>query len=59
MALPLYIGFLLNCFFIIAMMFREWQARQVIGVLLQRLAKTTSIGTTGGASPLPYEKRIG
>ena len=76
MALPLYIGFLLNCFFIITMMFREerapplrkargivrfreGQARQVIGVLLQRLAKTTRIGATGGASPLPYEKRIG
>ncbi len=56
MALPLYIGFLLNCFFIITMMFREGQARQVIGVLLQRLAKTTRIGATGGASPLPYEK---
>ena len=27
MALPLYIGFLLNCFFIITMMFREEQAR--------------------------------
>ena len=26
MALPLYIGFLLNCFFIITMMFREGQA---------------------------------
>ena len=38
---------------------REGQARQVIGVLLQRLAKTTRIGATGGASPLPYEKRIG
>ena len=50
MALPLYIGFLLNCFFIITIMFREGQARQVIGVLLQRLAKTTRIGATGGAS---------
>ena len=38
---------------------REGQARQVIGVLLQRLAKTTRIGATGGASPLPYEKRVG
>jgi len=31
-------------------MFREGQARQVIGVLLQRLAITTRIGATGGAS---------
>ena len=29
---------------------REGRARQVIGVLLQRLAKTTRIGATGGAS---------
>ena len=53
MALPLYIGFLLNCFFIITMMFREGQARQVIGVLLQRLVETTRIGATGGASSSP------
>ena len=29
---------------------REGQARQVIGVLLQRLVETTRIGATGGAS---------
>ena len=32
---------------------REGQARQVIGVLLQRLVETTRIGATGGASSSP------
>ena len=32
---------------------REGRARQVIGVLLQRLVETTRIGATGGASSSP------